>query len=716
MIEHDLLRVTDLSIDYSTRGRLVSAVSNATFSVGQGDFIGIVGESGCGKSTLVKALVDVLPENARRSSGEAIFAGEDLFSMSASRRREIKWDRISLVPQSAMNALNPVASVQAQMIEAIRTHREIPKTDALGIAVECFRKVGLNPGRISDYPHQFSGGMRQRAAIAMSLVLDPDLIVCDEPTTGLDVIVQDQILATLKDLQTEFGRSLILVTHNIAAVAENCDHTIVMYAGKVVEFGRTKSILSAPAHPYTMGLKNAFPSVENSDLSRMISIPGSPPQFGLEDVGCRFAARCPFATEVCRNVEPPVVQLDSSHWSCCHHTERAEEFRSVAAIPMTWRPGESSDTSVGTGDAYSSVAFSPQKAVNSVAKEESVLETDSLRVHFPVNQGLVSSLLRQRSSFVHAVDDVSLVLRPGVALGLAGESGCGKSTTGMTVAGLVAPTQGSVSLNGERINIESRRHRLSYSRQVQVVFQDPFGSLNPRFTIGQAIEEPLKVHGIGDKRRRREMVLQALDSAELRPSRDYVDRFPHQLSGGQRQRVSIARAVVLEPRFLVADEPVSMLDVSVRSGILRLLRRLIDEHGMGLLYISHDLSTMPAICEEIAVMYLGQIVETGLTQSVLGDPQHPYTRALVAAVPNPDPTWQRERNPLSGEVPSPVDPGPGCRFASRCPSALSSCRDVSVELIPVNDSHVRCRMFNPASRDEFTEAMGNRVDSGINSR
>ena len=693
-----VLDVRDLSIQYDTRAGIRHAVTGASFKLEPGGYLGIVGESGCGKTTIVRALLGILPPNGRIANGSILFRDRDLARVSESEYRKLRWRNIALVPQSAMNALDPVVSVGDQLVEAIRTHERVSSGDARDRAADAFRTVGLDPRRLDNFAHQMSGGMRQRAMIAMALTLGPDVIIGDEPTTGLDVIMQDQILRELKRLQEERNQAMILVTHNVAAVAENCDHVVVMYGGEVMEYGTTADVLLDSFNPYTLGLRNAFPSIHHDETHRLISIPGTPPSLMDPGPGCKFTERCPFATDLCRVESPPLVEVSPGHVSRCHFPDKVEEFRKASSLRETWRIDQQpSKTTWAATNGQSKLSKTSAESIDVERRASETLDVDQLKVHFPVRQGLVSSILRSRQSWVHAVDGIDITLRRGKTVGLAGESGCGKSTTGMTLARLYQPTSGHLRLGGMDAAQLNGRSLKRFRRRVQMVFQDPYGSLNPRFTVGRAVEEALIIHKIGDAQERRARVEHALSLAELEPAAEYYDRYPHQLSGGQRQRVSIARAIVLEPEFLVADEPVSMLDVSVQAGVLNLLQTLVKELNVGLLYVSHDLSTMRHICDEVAIMYVGQVVEQGSAEEVLSNPLHPYAKALVAAVPVPDPNHRRQRVHLVGEVPSAVDPVPGCRFAPRCPAVMDQCHQNTPALAATERSHgrrVACFLFH----------------------
>ena len=652
-----MLEVKDLKTHYTTSAGVVHAVDGVSLSLAEGENLGLVGESGCGKTTVAKTLIGVLPPNAI-TEGSLEFEGRDLLDMSRAELNQVRWKRIAMVAQSALNALDPVQRVGDGIIETLQVHTDIDRKDARVRAEELFALVGLERGRLDDYPHQLSGGMRQRAVIATALCLDPTLIVADEPTTALDVVVQDGILAQLQRVQQQQGNSMILVTHDISVVAEMCHRTAVMYAGRIAETGSTVDIFERPSHPYTMGLLRAYPTLESAK-GDLVSIPGTPPNLLGGHTGCRFADRCPFATEICRTDEPPEIEVGPDHVSACHHADRAEQMRAESGLPDTW-----SRTAAAERLA---TAAPPAAPIHRTGVE---LEIDGLEKHFPLRSGFFASLFRDDRRAVHAVDDVTLDIQPGEIVGLAGESGSGKSTMGEIVVGLQEATGGEVRYGGEAIETRGKAGR-DFRRNVQMVFQDPYQTLNPRFTVEQAISEPLRNFGIGepgdDRRQRIEL---ALERSGLAPAQ-LMERYPHELSGGQRQRVAIARGIVIEPQLLVADEPVSMLDVSIRAGVLNLFKRFRDELGMSILYISHDLATIRYICDRTAILYLGRIAEFGPTEQVMERPTHPYTKLLLASVPRPTPGDHRERVEARGEIPDAIDLPNGCRFHSRCSAALA---------------------------------------------
>lgn len=674
-----LLDVRDLKTYYKTPRGHVRAVDGVSFSVQAGESLGLVGESGCGKTTVVKSLIRVLGQNAQTVGGQILYKGRDLVAMPPAELNKVRWREIAYVAQSAMNALNPVYRVGDQIVETLRTHTRMSRTEAREKAAELFAMVGLERKRLADFPHQLSGGMRQRVVIAMALALDPALVIADEPTTALDVVVQDGILKQLRHIREQMGNSMILVTHDISVVAELCQRMAVMYAGQLAEIGATRALFRRPYHPYTMGLLNAFPTLESA-AGQLIAIPGAPPNLQNPPRGCRFAPRCPFATERCLEEAPAPVEVEPGHTAACHYIDRVDEFRRRAADNDTWR-----DVAVRLGEIARADAAPMARDTASgqggaaAASGGPALAVRGLRRWFPLRRSAFSSLLRPSDRRVHAVDGVDFEVGRGEIVGLAGESGSGKSTLGEVIVGLQPPTQGEIIHQGLTLSAGGRRGREAaravreLRRHVQMVFQDPYETLNPRFTVFQTVVEPLRNFGIGTPEERERRVKEALREAELSPPEYFMDRYPHELSGGQRQRVAIARAIVLRPELLVADEPVSMLDVSVRAGILNLFKRFRDEMDMSIVYVSHDLATIRYLCDRTAVLYLGRIAEIGPTEEIIARPRHPYTELLLAAVPRPDPDGQREHVDARGEIPDAIDLPNGCRFHARCRYALAGC-------------------------------------------
>ncbi len=656
-----LLEVNDLKTYYRGITDVVQAVDGVSFDMAKGESLGIVGESGCGKTTLVKSLIGVMGSNAFIAGGNIRFQGKELLALNEAQMDRIRWREISLVTQSAMNALDPVYTVGDQITETILNHTRMSRNEAWKHAEHLFTVVGLQQKRLRDFPHQLSGGMRQRVVIAMALALDPELIIADEPTTALDVVVQDGILKQLQTVRETLGKSLILVTHDISVVAEMCYRVAVMYAGKIVEIGPAVRIFSQPKHPYTMGLLNAFPTLESAK-GELISISGFPPDLSQPPEGCRFAPRCPFAEEQCVLTEPPDRETVKGHRASCFFVEKSEEFLERSKEQKTWR---------GFSAQPASIAEEHQET-STQKREKCLLELRKLKKWYFLRRGFFSSLMREDEKKVHAVDGVNFDVREGEILGLAGESGSGKSTLSEVISGLQDRTSGEILYKGEPAGSGDPKRR-AFRRNVQMVFQDPYETLNPRFSVLQTVMEPLRNYNLGEGEERLEMVKEALRRAELSQPEQFFDRYPHELSGGQRQRVAIARAIAIEPNLLLADEPVSMLDVSIRAGILNLFRRFRKEMNMSIVYVSHDLATIRYVCDRTAILYLGWIAEIGPVKEVIERPHHPYTELLLSAVPLPHPGGKREKVDARGEIPDAIDLPNGCRFHARCRYALQDC-------------------------------------------
>lgn len=675
-----LLDITDLTITYSTQDETVHAVNGVSFSIDEGVNYGLAGESGSGKSTAAEAILGLLPDTGSVKSGAIEFKGEELTTLPPEEHRDILWEEIAYIPQSAMDSLDPVMTTGAQIRQAIQKHRNVSTAKARDRVRELFELVGLDPGRIDEYPHEFSGGMRQRVTIAMALALDPDLIIADEPTTGLDVIVQDKIIDTILDIQEQIDSSLLLITHDIGVIAETCDELSLLYGGTVMEQGSVDNVLINPTNPYTMGLKNSFPTVDDTE-NEPVSIPGSPPNLTDEPSSCVFTERCPFATEDCRESHPEFVDLPNRNQrSACHHVQKAAQMRHDAGDPETW--------GIIDEDTMESSA------------NELLLETSGLEKHYSQRQPLLEKLRGREKDHVRAVDGVSLSVRRSEILGIAGESGCGKSTLGETISLLKEPTGGEITFDGLSFEEYRDGNMKEFRRKMQFIFQDPYDSLNPRQRVRDLVGEPLTIHDYRTDERE-QAVVETLERVGLTPATAFLDQYPHELSGGQRQRVAIARALVLDPDFLICDEPASMLDVSLKVNLLNLLRTLANTTDIGIIYISHDLASLTQVSDRLAIMYLGRIVELGETASVVSDPKHPYTNSLLSATPEKDPSTNRDRVLLDGEPPDPVDLPSGCTFAPRCPKAREECRQAEPELDEAaEDGHVGACYF-PDDEDQY---------------
>jgi peptide/nickel transport system ATP-binding protein len=664
-----LLAVEDLHVQFETSRGVVHAVDGISYTVNRGEVVAIVGESGCGKSVSSLAIMGLLAKPAGRvTHGRVLFEGRDLLTLSAEEMRELRGRDISMIFQEPMTSLNPVLSIGEQIMEPLFIHLKMSEPQAKARALELLQLVGITDGqrRLQQFPHQLSGGMRQRVMIAIGLACNPKLIIADEPTTALDVTIQAQILELMKDLSRRLNIALIIITHNLGVVARYADRVNVMYAAHIIEQGTADDVFLRPLHPYTIGLMRSVPRLDLPRGVKLETIEGLPPDLRSPPPGCRFAPRCPYRRDAC--VEGPVHlrTLAPGHATACI---RADEILTGALVPA---------------------APTIQSAAVSTTTEsaEPILKVDGLRKYFFVPL-TGSGILSERIATVKAVDDVSFSIAPGETLGLVGESGCGKTTVGRTVLKLEEPTDGTVCFDNVDITHRTPREMRDIRRGIQVIFQDPYSSLNPRMTVGQIIGEPLRVYGlVKNKKEQAERVATLLQQVGLF---DYMaERYPHQLSGGQRQRVGIARALALEPRFIVCDEPVSALDVSIQGQIINLLEDLKSRLNLSYLFIAHDLAVVRHISDRVAVMYLGRVAEVADRDQLYANPKHPYTKALLDAAPIPDPRVERARAPraLTGEIPSPLNPPSGCVFHTRCPIADEQCRREVPQVRQIGSRHI----------------------------
>jgi len=644
-----VLEVEDLTVQFPTENGDVAAVRGLSYDVRAGEVLGIVGESGSGKSVSSLAVMGLLPRNAR-IHGSARYRGKELLSLDDKAASNIRGKEIAMVFQDPLSALTPVYSVGDQIAEALRIHQDMPKDRAAKQAVELLDLVGIpNPKqRATAFPHEFSGGMRQRAMIAMAIANDPDVIIADEPTTALDVTIQAQILEVLKTAQQATGAAIVLITHDLGVVAGFADRIQVMYAGKAVESGSTDDVFYRPRMPYTLGLLGSIPRLDATERQPLTPVEGSPPSLLNLPPGCPFTPRCPMAIDICSKVEPPLVRMPGSgtrHFAACHRSDEIER-RGLTSTDIFPAP------------------LAPEAPALRRPREERapVLEIRDLVKHYPLTKGQV---FRRVVGEVHAVDGISFDIREGETVALVGESGCGKTTTLMEILGLTKPKTGNIVVLGKDTARMSGRERFAIRRDLQVVFQDPMASLDPRMPVGDILAEPLSTHGMSADKRQ-ETIRDLLKLVGLSP--EHASRYPHEFSGGQRQRIGIARALALKPRLVVLDEPVSALDVSIRAGVINLLEQLRVELGLSYLFVAHDLSVVRHIADRVAVMYLGKIVESGPVDKVFDEPSHPYTQALLSAIPLPDPQKERQRRRiiLQGDLPSPANPPSGCRFRTRC--------------------------------------------------
>ncbi|HET9174840.1 MAG TPA: ABC transporter ATP-binding protein, partial [Pseudolabrys sp.] len=649
-----LLEVNDLHTQFTTTRGIVRAVEGVSFTVNRGEVIAIVGESGSGKSVTALSIMRLLPRlTAKIPKGRIVFDGRSLLHLNDEQMREIRGRDISMIFQEPMTSLNPILTIGLQIKEPLQIHLGMTEEQATARAIELLQLVGITDPerRLDQYPHQFSGGMRQRVMIAIGLACNPKLIIADEPTTALDVTIQAQILELMKNLSRKLNIALIIITHNLGVVARYADRVIVMYAARVAEQGAAEAVFHRPRHPYTMGLLRSVPRLDRPRGIKLETIEGLPPNLAHVSAGCRFAPRCRYRIPIC-DQEPPLFPTDTGGLSRCHRHQE------IAAGKITWAPIGASATAAA---AKSTVP---------------VLSVRKLTKYFSASGGL-----RGSAGTVRAVQDVSFDIYPGETLGLVGESGCGKTTIGRLILRLDLPTAGEIHFEGVNVSTASPAQLKAMRRKVQVIFQDPYSSLNPRMTVGQIIGEPLHVYKIVDGRKGVEArVRELLENVGLH--RDMAERYPHQLSGGQRQRIGIARALAMEPTFIVCDEAVSALDVSIQGQIINLLEELQRKFQLAYLFIAHDLAVVRHISARVVVMYFGRVMEVADRDTIYKDALHPYTKVLLDAAPVPDPAIEREREPrlIKGELPSHLAPPAGCVFNTRCPLASRECREVIPQL------------------------------------
>jgi peptide/nickel transport system ATP-binding protein len=641
--------VTNLSVTFSSEAGPVTAVRSLSYLVHPGEVLGIVGESGSGKTVSSLAVMGLLPQHAQ-VTGSALFQRQELIGGSDRELSAIRGRKISMIFQDPLSALTPVYTVGDQIAEAILVHGNVSPDTARARAIDLLALVGIpNPRqRAAAFPHEFSGGMRQRAMIAMAIANNPDLIIADEPTTALDVTIQAQILEVLRTAKHLTGAAIILITHDLGVIAGFADRVAVMYAGKLVETGGVDDVFYRARMPYTLGLLGSIPRLDVGRRQPLTPIEGNPPSLVHLPAGCPFVPRCPMRIEQCIQVEPALLPLAASgeqHCAACHRSDDIERDDMKSA-----------DVFAAPAPVAEDVAAIPRN------ERPILMEVHDLVKEYPLTKG---ALLRRRVGTVHAVDGISFDIRERETLGLVGESGCGKTTAIIEILNLVRPMSGRIVVLGRDTAHLTGGERLAIRRDLQVVFQDPMASLDPRLPIGDILAEPMHAHGVsaGDRSQR---VQELLRLVGLQP--EHASRYPQAFSGGQRQRIGIARALALQPKVLVLDEPVSALDVSVRAGVINLLEHLKAVLGLSYLFVAHDLSVVRHIADRVAVMYLGRIVEIGAIDEVFDRPVHPYTQALLSAIPLPDPQKERRRHRivLQGDLPSPADPPSGCRFRTRC--------------------------------------------------
>jgi peptide/nickel transport system ATP-binding protein len=678
-----LLNVEKLRTQFRTERGLVKAVDGVSYDIREGEIVGLVGESGCGKSVSQLSLLQLIPSPPGEIvGGKAIFEGQNLLQLEANgpEMRSIRGGKIAMIFQEPMTSLNPALTVARQLTEMMQLHLNMDNQAARERSIELLKLVGISDAerRLDDYPHQFSGGMRQRVMVAMAVSCNPKLIIADEPTTALDATIQAQLLELMKDIVVRFKTAMVMVTHNLGIVARYAQRINVMYAGRIIESGAVKEIWDNPLHPYTISLLQCVPKLGK----KLVPIEGLPPHLINMLPTCPFLPRCRYQTENCGK-EPwsELKLIEGQHYVACHvdtrsvdptpstdSSKRADTMQHVMAGPEVTCPG------------------APESGGNIKPwQDDIILDVKDLRMYFPVTRGL----LRRKVADVKAVDNVSFKIKKGETFGLVGESGCGKTTVGRCTQRLYRPTGGQILFEGQDVAPLSGKKIKTLRRKMAVVFQDPYGSLNPRMNTGSIVGEPLKVHHlVSSNKEYEEKVEELFRMAGLDPS--MTDRFPHEFSGGQRQRIAIARALAGDPSLIICDEPISSLDVSIQAQIINLLQELQEKKkGLTYMFISHDLLAVQYISTRVAVMYLGRIVEIAASEELYDNTLHPYSRALLSAIPVPDPHLEekRERIILQGDVPSPLNPPPGCNFHTRCPMATSECSQVVPPLRDIGGGH-----------------------------
>jgi peptide/nickel transport system ATP-binding protein len=673
-----VLKVENLAITYKVRGGEIEAVQNVSFEIGRGQSLGIVGESGCGKSTVAWSIVNFLGNNGYIKRGGIKFMGQELVGKSSEELRHLRGDQIAMVYQDPMQALNPSMRLGEQMKEVLTVHRGLSEAEAEKRCLEMLERVYMPdpPSVMKRYPHQISGGQQQRVVIAMALLNNPALLIMDEPTTALDVTVEAAVLDLVADLRRDFDTAILFISHNLGVVARVCNQVGVMYAGEMVERSPVAELFKRPQHPYTQGLLRAIPKLGNDKVSSVLyPISGRVPSPNNRPTGCVFGPRCDYRRERCQHERPQLRQLENGAWIRCHFAEEID--------PSEWTPPADM--------VLPDVAEMGKERTAS----QSILTLKDLKKYYPVAGGSLKDLLGMgEKRYVKALENASFSVPKGSTLGIVGESGCGKSTLVKTIIGLENSTSGKAEFMGFDITGSLDQRNRQLIQELQMVFQNPDSTMNPSYTVGQQIARPMLRFGTAPKNQVRSEVMKLLQAMRL--GETYYDRLPRQLSGGEKQRVGIARALASRPDLVLCDEPVSALDVSVQAAILNLLLEVQKEYGTTLLFIAHDLSVVRFFSDNVAVMYLGQIMEIGPADAIYQPPYHPYTEALLSAVPIPDPEAHQKRIRLTGSVPSALNPPSGCRFHTRCPRRQMAPEDGAIcarETPPWQDAGDGHRIF-----------------------
>ena len=679
-----LLQVKELSVRIGSGDSAIRPVDAVSFHIRRGETFALLGESGCGKSMTALALLRLLPQPAGKIVGGSVrLDGEELLSLPETGMRAVRGGRIAMIFQEPMTSLNPVMSIGDQIAESLEQHKGMRGRRMQQRVVELLDDVGIPDAarRYGEYPHQLSGGMKQRVMIAMALAGDPDLLIADEPTTALDVTIQAQVLELIRQVQKKRGMAVLLITHDLGVVSEMADRIAVMYAGQLVEQAPRDVFFGQAQHPYSNKLFAALPDSSKRE-ERLTVIPGTVPLLNQTFYGCRFADRCERAWDVCHQQVPDWFEIASEQGEALapRGYPGVQGVRCHLADPTLSAPASRTAVDEATAPAVRT----------STAPNNALLEVDELKVHFPIHKGLFKRVVGQ----VRAVDGVSLSIAEGQTLALVGESGCGKTTVGKGILQLLKPTAGSVCFESVELTQLKGKALRSRRSDFQIIFQDPYSSMNPRMSIVDIIEEGMIAQRIGaNAQQRRQRAQELLRQVGLRP--EHIHHYPHEFSGGQRQRVCIARALAVNPKLIVCDEPTSALDVSVQAQILNLLQDLQRELGLSFLFITHDLSVVSYIADRVAVMYLGRIVEEGEVNEVLEDPKHPYTQALLSAVPRINGESDRKVIRLEGDLPSPSNPPQGCHFHPRCPQAMPECSTSYPQVTRLSETRtVRCHLVH----------------------
>lgn len=648
-MDDQTLSLHALKIGFATANGLVTAVDGVDLHCKPGKTLALLGESGCGKSMTALSILQLLPPTASILPGSDITIGqENILQLPEVVLRTLRGRRIGMIFQEPMTSLNPVLTICEQISEVLRMHFKLSAPQAKARVIELLTQVGMpDPdARLKQFPHQLSGGMKQRVMIAMALAGEPDILVADEPTTALDVTIQAQILDLLADIQKKSNMAILLITHDLGVVRQVADEVAVMYAGHIVEQAPVDVLFDAPKHPYTQLLLKALPSADNRK-NKLQVIEGMVPPLTTEFKACRFTERCPYAFDTCKTTPPTWVDGDEGSCVRCH----------------LHHPDHSRDAAKQSAKAVTSQAL----PIKNIGAE--ILRVENLKIHFPIQKGI----FKRTVGAVKAVDGINLTLHEGETIALVGESGCGKTTAGRGILQLINPSDGRVIYQESDLTVASKNDLQTYRSDLQIIFQDPYSSMNPRMMVGEIIAEGIYALKLMRKKADVEArVLELLTQVGL--PKDSLYRYPHEFSGGQRQRICIARALAVDPKVIICDEPTSALDVSVQAQILNLLRDLQQQLGLSYIFISHDMSVVSYMADRIAVMYLGRIVEEGPATSVLSSPQHPYTQSLLSAVPRVDLKLEKQSSQLGGEQPSPINPPKGCHFHPRCAHVTDSCR------------------------------------------